>query len=197
MKEIAGGIAIVLTFVGYAPYIRDTLRCKTTPHVYTWMIWGVVTLSAFALQVNAGGGVGSFVALTSGSIALGVAFLGFWLSRKNLNFDRINTSCFTLAGFALVIWIFAHQAKLAIVLVTAADMLGFVPTIRKSWIRPYEETLFLYALTTFRFALAVYALANYNFVTVLYPLIWMVANGLFSLFLIIRRKQLIAQQLAS
>lgn len=59
MKEIVGTIAVVLTFVGYVPYIRDTLKGKTKPHVYTWFVWGLVTLAAFALQMSAhaGGGV--------------------------------------------------------------------------------------------------------------------------------------------
>ncbi len=91
---------------------------------------------------------------------------------------------------SLLVWIFAHQADAAIILVTTADMLGFVPTVRKSWAKPYQETLFLYALTAFRFALAIYALQHYNLVTLLYPLTWMIANASFSLFLIIRRKQL-------
>ena len=33
MKDILGFIAIALTFIGYVPYIRDTLQGKTRPHV--------------------------------------------------------------------------------------------------------------------------------------------------------------------
>jgi hypothetical protein len=196
MKGLIGAGAIILTFVGYVPYIKDTLKGKTKPHVYTWLVWGFVTLAAFALQVSAGGGIGSFVALTSGSLALFVAFLGFKAAKKDKSIDRINTACFLLAVAALTAWISAGQSSLAIIFVTSADMIGFVPTIRKSWDKPHQETLFLYEITTFRFALAMYALANYNFVTFLYPFTWMIANGLFSLFLIARRRQ-VAQQLRS
>jgi hypothetical protein len=191
MKDLVAAVAVILTFVGYVPYVRDTLAGKTKPHVYTWLIWGFVTLIAFGLQVGGGGGVGSLVALTSGSLALFVAVLGFRVAKEDRNIDRINTGCFMLAIAALTAWVFADQADLAIILVTTADMIGFVPTIRKSWNKPYQETLFLYALTTFRFALAIYALENYNFVTLLYPLAWMIANALFSLFLIMRRKQVV------
>lgn len=48
-------IAVVLTFVGYAPYIRDTIKGKTKPHVYTWFVWGLVTAIAYALQLRGGG----------------------------------------------------------------------------------------------------------------------------------------------
>lgn len=54
MKEFISTIAVILTFVGYAPYIKDTLKGKTKPHVYTWFIWGLVTLIAYGLQVTGG-----------------------------------------------------------------------------------------------------------------------------------------------
>ncbi len=94
MKELVTGLAIILTFVGYVPYVRDTLAGKTTPHVYTWLIWGFVTLIAFGLQVGGGAGAGALVALTSGSLALFVAVLGFRVAKGSQNLDKINTSCF-------------------------------------------------------------------------------------------------------
>ncbi len=62
-KTLISIIAVLLTFGGYIPYILDTIRGKTTPHVYTWFIWALVTAIAFGLQVNAGAGVGSWVNL--------------------------------------------------------------------------------------------------------------------------------------
>ncbi len=38
MKEFISGIAVALTFVGYVPYMRDTIKGKTRPHVYTWFV---------------------------------------------------------------------------------------------------------------------------------------------------------------
>lgn len=54
MKELISTVAVILTFVGYGPYIKDTLKGKTKPHVYTWFIWGLVTLIAYALQLSGG-----------------------------------------------------------------------------------------------------------------------------------------------
>ncbi len=190
MKELISTVAVILTFVGYGPYIKDTLKGKTKPHVYTWFIWGLVTLIAYALQLSGGAGVGSLVTLAAGLVCLFIALLGLRVSRKDKNIDTIDTICFLLALFALGLWIFAKQPLIAVVIVSSADMLGFVPTIRKSWHKPYQETLFSYEMNTFRFALAIYALENYNLVTLLYPLTWIIANGLFSIYLILRRKQM-------
>lgn len=50
LKEIIGMITVILGIVGYIPYLRDVLRGKTKPHVYTWFVWGLITLIIFALQ---------------------------------------------------------------------------------------------------------------------------------------------------
>lgn len=189
MKEVVGGIAVALTFVGYAPYIRDTLKGKTKPHVYTWFIWGLITLLAFALQVDADAGIGSLVTLAAGIVCSFIAVLGYFVAKKDKSIDRADTACFLLALMALVLWLFADQPLIAVITLSAADMLGFAPTIRKSWRKPFEETLFSYEVNTFRFALAIYALESYNAVALMYPVTWIVANGLFSIYLIVRRKQ--------
>ncbi len=189
MKDVVAIIAIILTFVGYLPYIRDTIKGKTKPHVYTWFVWGLVTLIAFALQVSAKAGVGSLVTLAAGLVCLAIFVLGLRQGKRDIPF--IDKVCLSLALVALVAWLFAKQPVLSIIIVALADMLGFIPTIRKSWHAPHQETLSSYEMNTFRFALAIYALQHYTIVTILYPLTWIVANGLFSIYLIIRRKQVL------
>lgn len=188
MKELLTTIAVVLTFVGYAPYIRDTLARRTKPHVYTWFIWALVTTIAFGLQASAEGGVGSLVTLAA-ALACFVVFL-FGLKRGDKEITRLDTGFFIAALIAIGVWLVARQPIVSTILVSLIDMLGFAPTIRKSWHRPHEETLISYVLNTVRFVLALFALEQYSIVTVLYPATWLAANGLFSLFLIARRQQL-------
>lgn len=103
---------------------------------------------------------------------------------------KLDTVFFILSLVALFLWLVAKQPVLSVILVASTDMLGFVPTIRKSWNKPYSETLFLYELNTIRHGLSLLALEQYNIVTWLYPVSWTIANGLFSVMLIIRRKQI-------
>jgi hypothetical protein len=95
-----------------------------------------------------------------------------------------------LALIALGLYIITNQPLISVVLLLAVDLLGFIPTIRKSWNKPYTETLFTYGLNTFSFAIGIYALQAYTIVTYLYPVAWFLATGLFSILLIIRRKQI-------
>jgi uncharacterized protein with PQ loop repeat len=186
MKEIIGIIAVLLTFVGYIPYIRDILKGKTKPHVYTWFIWGLVTAIAFGLQISADAGPGAFTTLAAAIVCF--VIFGFGLRQGERNITPSDTVFLILSLIALVLWIFAKQPVLSVILVSSIDMLGFAPTIRKSWHRPYEETLISYEINTLRFSLALLALNQYTLVTALYPITWIIANGLFSIYLIIRRK---------
>lgn len=187
MKEIVGIIAVVLTFVGYIPYIRDTRKDKTKPHIYTWFIWGLVTAIAFGLQLSADAGPGAFTTLAAAIVCF--IIFGFGLRQGNHDITKSDTIFLLLSLVALGLWLFAKQPVLSVILISTIDMLGFIPTVRKSWHKPYEETLISYLLNTFRFCLALYALDHYTIVTALYPLTWVIANGAFSIYLIARRKK--------
>lgn len=188
IKTFISMIAVVLTFVGYIPYLLDTIKKKTSPHIYTWFIWGFVNAIAYALQVSGGAGVGSWMALTATLITFVIFIFGLRGGKKDIT--RIDSVFLILAIAAIYLWLIAKQPIWSIALVTSIDMLGFVPTIRKSWNKPYSETLFTYELNAFRHGVSLFALQQYNIVTWLYPATWMLACFLFSLMLIFRRKQI-------
>ncbi|MFO0970972.1 MAG: hypothetical protein U0520_01325 [Candidatus Saccharimonadales bacterium] len=185
MKNLVGIIAVALTFIGYIPYIRDTIKGKTKPHIFTWFIWGFVTAVAFGLQLSDKAGPGAFVTLAAAIVCLAIALIGLRKGSKEIT--KSDTMFLVLSMVALVLWLFAEQAVLSVILLSLIDILGFIPTIRKSWHKPGEETLISYVVNTVRFCLALYALERYTIVTILYPLTWVLANGLFSVYLIIRR----------
>lgn len=177
-----------MTFVGYAPYFRDLLKGKTKPHIFSWFIWAIVTSIIYALQVSAGAGIGSLVTLAVAIISLLIFILGFKNGNKNIK--KIDVIFLALALLAIPLWLVIKQPVLSIILLSTIDMLGFAPTIRKSWNNPYSETLSLYTITTFRHTLSIIALANYNIVTVLFPATWVIANAFFSIMLIMRRRKI-------
>jgi hypothetical protein len=114
--------------------------------------------------------------------------LGLRLGKKDITQSDI--IFFLLAIVALVFWLFAKQPVISVILLSLTEMLAFIPTIRKSWNKPYTETLSSYVMNTLRFTLGVMALQNYSIITALYPVTWLFANGIFSIILTVRRKQL-------
>lgn len=187
LKIIISIVAVILTFFGYIPYIRDVLQGKTKPHIYTWFVWGFVTAIGYGLQVGAGAGVGSWLALAVIVNCFFIFVLGLKNGKKDIT--KSDTVFLLLSFVAIFLWLIAKQPVISVVLISTIGLLGFVPTIRKAWGKPYSETLFTYKLNIFRHGLNIFALQQYNIVTWLYPATWTIMNLLFSVMLIIRRKQ--------
>ena len=72
----------------------------------------------------------------------------------------------------------------------AADACGFIPTFRKAFHKPHEETLMEYALSVVKFTIALFALESFNLTTWLYPASLVLTNGLFVAMLLGRRRSL-------
>jgi len=107
MKEIIGYAAVVLTFVGYLPYVRDTLNGKTRPHVYSWFLWGFITSVAYALQVSVHAGPGSLVTIAAAVVCLIIALLGVKNGRKDIT--KSDTVFFIVGMAAIGVWLLAKQ----------------------------------------------------------------------------------------
>jgi hypothetical protein len=54
---------------------------------------------------------------------------------------------------------------LSITMVTAIDVLGYIPTFRKSYIEPWSETQIIWFLFTISNILAILSLSQYNLLT--------------------------------
>ena len=188
MKETLGLVAVVITFVGYAPYIYDTVMGKTSPHVYSWFIWAFVTFIIFALQITGKGGAGTYTTLATAILCLVIFFLGMRSGHKDIT--TFDTVAFTISLIGTAIWIFAKEPVISTVLIVAINTLANLPTIRKSWNHPRSETLFTWEMGAVRNFLGLLALANYSLLTWLYPVTNLAINIIESAILIVRRKQL-------
>jgi hypothetical protein len=186
-KQILSVIAVVLTFIAYVPYYRDILRHKTHPHVYSWSLWGLLTVLIVALQIKGGAGPATYVTAAAGVMCMGVVFLSFKHGKRDIT--KSDTMVAILSLIAMGFWLVANQPVVSIILVVIADMLAFVPTVRKSWNKPHTETLSLYVTNTLRFSLALIAVKQYTILSSLWLAAWVVGNGLFSVLLVARRKK--------
>jgi len=188
MKTAIGIVAAILVFLAYIPYLRDILRGKTHPHIYSWFLWGLLTVVIFGIQITHHAGPGSFVTIVAGTMCLVVLFLSWRIGKRDIVFSDQVVLVLTLITMAL--WLLAKQPIIAITLACLTDLLAFIPTVRKSWHKPFSETLSLYQLNALRFGLAVIALDQYSYVNIVWPAMWAVGNGLFAIMLVSRRKEL-------
>ena len=181
-------IATILVFVGYIPYIRDTLRGRTRPHIFSFFLWSLTTFIIFFLQIKNGGGVGSWITVVIGLMT----FMTFLLSLKNGKRDirKIDIVFLSLALLTIPIWLLAKQPIISISLLVLIDIFAFIPAMRKSWIDPWSETLSYYLINTLRHGLNVFALLNITVITALSPVIGVVFNFFFIFILILQRSKI-------
>lgn len=190
-KAVIGIATVVLAAISYIPYFRDMLTRKTKPHAFSWLVWGVLNGIAFAGAIHDNAGAGAWpLGFTTAAMAT-IFLVSLKYGEKDIRpFDWF---CLVAAGLALIPWLLADSPLISIILVTIIDLLGFMPTIRKSFLRPYEETLSTHVLSTIKYALILVALQNYTLITVLFPLAVFIADGLLVAMLMIRRRQVSAR----
>jgi hypothetical protein len=187
-KMIVALIAATLEVVANFPYIRDILAKKTKPHFFTWLIWTLLTWISFFILVSEGAGVGAWVTGVTAVTCLVILVLSFFFGERKITIS--DWVCLVLALFALVLWKNANDVFLAMIIIVTVDTLGFIPTFRKSFSKPYEETLSTYLIVIGKHILTLLALQVYTPTTILYPSILFLTNFLFAIMLVIRRKKI-------
>ena len=186
-KTIIGAAAVVVAFASYTPYFKNLLSGKTKPHAFSWLVWGILNAIAFSGQIHDKGGAGAW----SVGLTAAVMFIIFAIALRKGEKDirPFDWFCLIGAGISLVPWLLTSNPLISVVLITIIDALGFLPTVRKSFKKPHQETLVTFALSTVKYTLVVIALQHYTLVTTLFPLSLVIMNGLFVAMLIIRRRQ--------
>lgn len=181
-------VASVLAVVSYVPYIRDTLARKTEPHLYTWLIWAITQGTAAAAAIY-GGSIFAGAGLLVGALCvLSIVALSLKYGTKNITTgDTITLVC---ALLAVVVWWQMHSPLLAVLMVTAIDGFGYIPTFRKSYAEPWSETLSFWFMMGLISLLILLSNTEYNWLTI--PYTTMMATANFSLFfLLIARRRVV------
>lgn len=185
-KLIVSVVSVILVFVGYGSYIRDIIKRKTIPHTFTFLVWSVASSITWALQVHGGAGVGAWITFFVTIVCIFIFFLSLKYGEKTIT--KLDIIFLILAFTSLFLWLVIDQPVWSVILVVLTDVLGFGPTLRKSWNKPHSETLFAWWVAAFRHGLGIIALEKFNILTLLYPVAWTLANVLFCIILLIRRR---------
>ena len=173
-------------FCSRGNYFRSIFLGKTTPHAFSWFIWGVISSIGFAAQVAEGAGAGSwargFAAATCFILVI-VAML-----RGKNNIKRSDWVTLTVAMLAIPLWVITRTPVWSVILVCMIDTLGYLPTVRKSWSKPSEEAAVSYVFSSLGALFAILAIEHYTLSTWLYSAVLTWSNGSMALFLLIRRR---------
>lgn len=190
-QMVLGGVALILGLFQYFPYIWDVLKNKTKPHAFSWFAWSLPTIIVFFAQMADDGGPGVWATGLTAFLCTVIFVLSLFKGEKDIRFLDWLSFAFSLVGIAL--WFVTKNPLWAVILTTAVDLIGFIPTIRKSILKPGEETQSTYFIGGLKWVFSVAALSNLSLITLIYPIGMIVGNWGFIAFLTYRRMRYTSQ----
>jgi len=167
-KEYLSALGILLTFLAYIPYIRSILKDEIKPHVFSWGIWGITTLIVFLAQLSDNGGFGAWVIGVSGLLVTIIAILAY-VKKSDASITKVDWVFLFIAIASMFAWYFTSNALWAVVILTFMNVIGFAPTIRKSYMQPFSEGLSFFLILVPRNLISIAALEHYSVTTVFFP----------------------------
>jgi len=180
--------ADVVFLFAYLPYFRDIFAKKTHPHAYTWLIW-TITQGIAAIGILYGGGNWGGYYLAAMTLFVAAIFiLSLKFGTKNIAIG--DTLILILCIVAILIWWQLKQPLFAILLITAIDVFGYIPSIRKSYQEPWSETMISWIMFSIANILGILALSKYNLMTTVYLSTIATCNIILFLVCYFRRKSI-------
>jgi hypothetical protein len=178
IKVIASILATGLALVAYIPYLIDMFRGKNRPHLYTWISIFIVTVIVAYMQVVGGAGVGAIPMVLGVGVNGVILFYCFRFGTKDVVFMDKVCLAITLIGTVFYVAL-RSQPAISLAIVTVAEIISFIPTVRKTRNDPYSESLPSYYLLMIKLSLILVALQKYNLLTVSYSALWLLVFVVF------------------
>jgi len=172
-------------------YFAGILRGRTHPHVFSWIIWGTISSIGFAAQVAEGAGPGSWARGFGSVTCFVLVFISFFKGEKDIR--RGDWLTLAVALSAIPLWVITKTPFWSVLIVCFIDTIGYLPTLRKSWLKPQEEQAISYLFSCLGAAFSLVAIKQYTPSTWLYPAVLTVTNGSMWIFLGARRRALLVR----
>lgn len=192
IKTLYGAASVILLLVAYGPYIHSILNGTVKPHLFTWVIWVVLSAIAFAVQLYEKAGPGSWLMGVTCLLCATVMILSFRQSDKDIT--KSDWLCFVTALSAIPLWYVTKEPTASVVLISLIDGVGFLPTYRKAWNKPYEDSAVFFMLGSITVLLSILALEDRTLNAALYPFSVFIFNSTFAILLVVRRRILASSQ---
>ncbi|MBN3820360.1 hypothetical protein G3N57_29000 [Paraburkholderia sp. Se-20369] len=195
MMNVDQGTASIFGLVGSAvsllaaiPYGLAIFRRAVRPHLFTWLIWSVVTAIAAAGQWVAGAGPSAWCTAAIAATCLLTCVASIFRGERGWT---VSDWVFLGAALsAIPVWVLTEDPTASICLVTLIELAGLGPTIRKTFRDPWSESLAYFALCVVKYVLAVLALRSWSVAVAFYPIVNIAASLGVCTLMIVRRRLL-------
>jgi len=177
-----GMLAGIITFLAYIPYIHGMLNKKTRPDRATWWIWAILGI-VIAASYRSSGGIDSSWSPIGNSVGI-VAIALLSLKYGEGGYTKLDIGCLIGAAVGIVAWFLTNQPVVALIIATAVDMVGAIPTITKTYYRPEGENMTAWSMFLIGNSINLFAISVWSFAIAFYPvyvfiltlvMVWLIA----------------------
>lgn len=181
-------LGFLASSIWYIFYLKDMFLGTSKPHLFTWLIWAITGYIWFGIQIMNWWWLGSLIMLYFAVIPSIIVVYALFKWEKNI--AQIDYLFLTIAGISIVFWVLLDMPIVSIILLLSIDIMAYLPTVRKSYMQPFDETLSLFALVNIWYLASILTFDELIFVNYSYPAALIFINVLFISYILIRRKQL-------
>lgn len=163
-----GVLAGFLSFLCFIPYIVTILLGKTRPNRASWWIWAVNGSILSTSYYFAGASNTLWLIVFPVIAQFIIAILSLKYGKGGWSFfDR---ACLMGASLSLTLWLGLKSPMSAIVLTLVTDLLGALPTVKKSYYEPETEDLLTWILYVIASILNLLAIEQWSLAILLPPM---------------------------
>lgn len=176
ITALAGKVAGVVALAAYVPYIISIFRGGSKPSKSTWWILALVGVMLY-LSYGASGGANTLwvpMAYILGPFVVAILSLRF----GEKGWTKLDSICIAGALLSIPAWVLTGSAFTALAINIFVDFLGIIPTLRKSYLRPWTEDCLAWGVTALASLINLFAVEEWNLHLGTYPAYMMLFNGL-------------------
>jgi hypothetical protein len=165
--SLIGQISALLVFSSVFPYIGSILKGKTKPNRATFAIWSAVGLITFLSYIASGATDTLWVAMVYPLCQIVIFGLSFRYGVGGTS--KLDMVCIFLACAGVILWIITKNPLTALYISVFVEILGYIPTIKKSYFFPKTESLLSWEITTVGVTLNLLAISSWRPEIFVYP----------------------------
>jgi hypothetical protein len=187
-REAISGLTVLMGIVNSVSYFIAVGAGRVRPHMFSWLIWGLITALVAAAQFVEGATVGAWCMIyTALSCFLVTAQVYYGNQAERHNITREDWWCLAAAIFAMGLWGVMGDPFWSVMCVGVIEIVGFIPSFRKSWHAPQHESLRFFHVSNVKMLLSLFVLEPYTITTVFYPVLVLITNATYISMVLMRR----------
>ena len=187
-QEIIGLIAFLIGVGASVVYLVSVFKGRTKPHLFTWIVWGIIASIGYLAQLHDHAGPGAWAMGWTAASCFITAMLAVKYGEKNIT--RSDWIALVTSLSCILPWLLTSDPLGSVILISIIDVVAFYPTFRKSWNKPQEEHLTAYHLANLKLIISLFAMTNFTVTTTLYAITIIAANSFFIAMCYLRRRYL-------